>query len=362
VKLASAASVAAAAALVVAFASCGSVAGDEACTPGGDGTYVRELYDELDSYCMVAIRDGEIAPLSAAVVPYELVTPLFSDYAVKRRTVWVPPGTAATYRPDDAFDFPVGTLVTKSFGFPAAEATVGGPVRWVETRVMVRREAGWTGTAYLWDEAQRTARKQPGGAIRDIDVRATDGSVRRAAYLVPSQQQCPKCHGRDSVFVPLGLRESGLARDDQLARWTRAGILEGAPAVGAPPRPAWNDPLASTEVRARAYLDANCAFCHDAKGEARTTGLYLTFGEAEPARLGRCKSPVAAGRATGGLRFDVVPGDPDTSILLQRMLATEPALAMPEIGRSLVHTEGVELVRAWIAAMSGGCADRVQEE
>jgi uncharacterized repeat protein (TIGR03806 family) len=362
VKLAPAASVAAVAASVVAFASCGTTAGEDACTPGGDGTYTQELYDDLESYCMVAIRDGEIAPLSAGVVPYELVTPLFSDYAVKRRTVWLPPGTAASYRADDAFDFPVGTLVTKSFGFPAAPASPDGPVRWVETRVMVRREAGWTGAAYLWDEGQRAARKLAGGAIRDVDVRATDGSVRRAAYLVPSQQQCPKCHGRDSVFVPLGLRASGLARDDQLASWTRAGILRGAPAEAAPPRPSWNDERASTEIRARAYLDANCAFCHDAKGEARTTGLFLTFGETDPARLGRCKSPVAAGKATGDLRFDVVPGDPDASILLQRMIATEPALAMPEIGRSLVHTEGVALVRAWIAEMSGGCADRVQEE
>lgn len=112
---------------------------------------------------------------------------------------------------------------------------------------------------------------------------------------------------------------------------------------------------ATLDGRARSYLAGNCAFCHNPKGEARTTGLFLTFAETDPARLGRCKSPVAAGAATGDLRFDVVPGQPDASILLARTIATEPSIAMPEIGRSVVHTEGVQLVRAWIAGMAGDC-------
>ena len=65
---------------------------------------------------------------------------------------------------------------------------------------------------------------------------------------------------------------------------------------------------------------------------------------------------MAAGQATGALFYDVVPGKPDESILLYRMLSTAPAIAMPEIGRSLVHDEGVDLVRAWIAGLSGDCS------
>jgi hypothetical protein len=47
----------------------------------------------------------------------------------------------------------------------------------------------------------------------------------------------------------------------------------------------------------------------------------------------------------------VVPGQPDQSILLYRMESVEPASRMPELGRELVHTEGVELIRQWIASL-----------
>jgi len=50
-----------------------------------------------------------------------------------------------------------------------------------------------------------------------------------------------------------------------------------------------------------------------------------------------------------------VPGDPDASILVYRMETGDPAAAMPELGRALVHEEGVALIREWIAAMRGEC-------
>ena len=34
---------------------------------------------------------------------------------------------------------------------------------------------------------------------------------------------------------------------------------------------------------------------------------------------------------------------------------TDPAIAMPELGRSTVHREGVLLIRDWIAALRGDC-------
>ena len=63
------------------------------------------------------------------------------------------------------------------------------------------------------------------------------------------------------------------------------------------------------------------------------------------------KRPVAAGKGAGQLQFDVVPGDPDASILLYRMVSLDPGAMMPELGRSMVDAEGVELVRAWIAGL-----------
>ena len=68
----------------------------------------------------VLLRQGGRVTLNERVVPYDLNTPLFSDYAHKLRTVWLPQGTTARYSATDAFDFPVGTIITKTFYYPRA--------------------------------------------------------------------------------------------------------------------------------------------------------------------------------------------------------------------------------------------------
>ena len=63
------------------------------------------------------------------------------------------------------------------------------------------------------------------------------------------------------------------------------------------------------------------------------------------------KAPVAAGRGSGGLEYDIVPGQPDQSILVFRIASTDAGIMMPELGKRLVHEEGLKLIRDWIAAM-----------
>ena len=109
-------------------------------------------------------------------------------------------------------------------------------------------------------------------------------------------------------------------------------------------------------MRARAYLDINCGHCHNATGAADTTSLSLDAQTAADRHLGVCKPPVAAGRGTGDHLFDIVPGHPDDSILPFRMAASEPGVMMPEQGRNTTHREGLDLIRAWIAAMPGECS------
>src|SRR6185503_11056004 len=140
--------------------------------------------------------------------------------------------------------------------------------------------------------------------------------------------------------------------ENQLAHWTRLGLLTGAPAPDVAPRSArWDDPAEPLEARARAYLDANCAHCHNAKGSASNSGLVLTLEETRPTALGIGKGPVAAGRGSGGFDVGIKPGDPDASILVFRMASTEPGLMMPELSRSLTHDEGLALIRAWIKSL-----------
>jgi mono/diheme cytochrome c family protein len=114
----------------------------------------------------------------------------------------------------------------------------------------------------------------------------------------------------------------------------------------------WNDPKTGTlDERARAYLEVNCAHCHNPKGPARTSALDLLASQTDPTLWGLHKPPVAAGRGTGGRKFDIVPGKPDESIMVFRMESTEPGVMMPELPRRMVDDEGVALIREWIAKM-----------
>jgi uncharacterized repeat protein (TIGR03806 family) len=336
-----------------------------ACTPGAAGADVGAFPASLSAYCMVSIEDGQVVPKDG-VVPYDLNTQLFSDYATKYRTVWLPPGTSITYAASGRFELPVGSVLTKSFGFAADVRSATSPVSWVETRVMVRGPGGWKGTSYIWDAAHGDAQISVGGEIAEPTFIGTEGQTEQPNYLIPSQSQCHKCHDDSGVMYTLGPSAEQLNRvyayaggsENELAHWSKVGILEGAPApAGAPVLPVWNDPTTGdVNARARAYLQANCAYCHDGDGgEARTSNLILTGDETDPHALGVCKTPVAAGRGAQGEQFDVVPGHPEESILIYRVTQTEPSIAMPELGRSLEHIEGVALLSDWVTQLPGSC-------
>ena len=67
----------------------------------------------LSEWRVLKVKDGRLT-LNQGVTPYDLNTPLFSDYALKQRYLFLPPGTAVRYTAQGAFDFPVGTIVSKT--------------------------------------------------------------------------------------------------------------------------------------------------------------------------------------------------------------------------------------------------------
>jgi hypothetical protein len=83
--------------------------------------------------------------------------------------------------------------------------------------------------------------------------------------------------------------------------------------------------------------------------------MFLNAATQDPIRWGVCKAPIAAGQGTGGAQYGIVPGNPDASILSYRLGSVDPGAMMPELGRSLVHSEGLALIRSWITEMSGQC-------
>ncbi len=292
--------------------------------------------------------------------PYDLQQPLFTDYAQKYRFIFIPPGSKAAYSQDEVFDFPVGSVLVKTFAYPADFRQPNKAIRLVETRLLIHQRAGWTAFAYVWNEAQTDAVLKLAGKRLPLSWTDKKGVRRNINYVVPNKNQCKGCHTLNRKFSPIGPKARNLNKDftypsgaeNQLSYWTKQGLLTGAPAPRkAPSIPAFGDASAPTALRARAYLDINCAHCHRREGPASTSGLFLTYGETQKAAWGYKKRPVAAGRGSGGLTYDIDPKHPDRSILIFRLQSNDPGIMMPEIGRTLVHTEGVQLLRNWIKSL-----------
>ncbi len=338
------------------------------CTPpAGNGPWLDAtgLACQLLSSHRFLVGTGPSQWPNAGVVPFDVATPLFSDEALKQRFVFLPAGTAAAYHDTETFDFPVGTALIKTFAYPIDARVPDRGERLIETRLLVRRADRWVGYTYLWNDEQTEAVLTTVGADVPVTWIDADGVERAIAFHVPNVNQCKACHGETGVTGPLGPKARNLNKSfaypdgalNQLDNWSELGILTGLPdAAARPPAVMFDDPATgSLEERARAYLDVNCASCHNADGLARPSGLFLSVHETERNALGICKTPVSAGRGSGGLKYDVVPGRPDLSILAYRMESTEAGIAMPELGRTLVHAAGVALIRDWITALPGGC-------
>lgn len=296
------------------------------------------------------------------VLPYDLNTPLYSDYANKHRFVWMPPGTHADYQDRDAFTFPVGAAIIKTFGFLHDIRDASKGERIVETRLLIHKPEGWVGFAYIWNEDMTDARLAIAGGRADVTWTHYDGRQRTLErYIIPNMNECKQCHELAGKLQPIGPKARHLNRDfaypdgpmNQLLKWQQAGYLTGAPAPQDAPRlPVASDPTTGTlNERARAYLDINCAHCHNPQGPAQMSGLDLSFDQKDAGRYGVFKSPIAAGRGSGGYKFGIEPGHPENSILMHRIESTEPGVMMPPLPKRMIHDEGIALLREWILAM-----------
>jgi uncharacterized repeat protein (TIGR03806 family) len=326
-------------------------------SPASDDDW--EPPEKLSAYRL--FRDAARQEPARGVLPYDVNTPLFSDYTLKYRFVTLRGGAPARYHPSGVFEFPVGTILVKTFAMPNDIRDPAKGRRLIETRLLVRRPGGWIGLPYVWNDDATEATLEGIGGTRDLRWVHKDGRERRLRYIIPSKNQCMSCHENQRVMLPIGTKARHLnreysysdGRENQLVRWRKAGLLQGGPPPRKAPRlPVWDDPKTGPlDRRARAYLEVNCAHCHNPDGPARNAGLDLRFSQADPAKWGVGKPPVAAGRGTGGRAADIVAGKPDDSILLYRMQSTDPGVMMPELPRRLVDDEGVALIRQWIAKM-----------
>ena len=305
------------------------------------------------------LSDQNPAP---GVLPYALNTPLFSDYAEKLRFVKIPDGASVTYNDSIVFDFPTETILVKTFYYPVDFRHPEKGRQLIETRLLIHDQNGWKALPYIWNEAQTEAYLDVAGETRQVKYIDELGKSRQHAYYIPNMNQCKGCHNKGEQMEPIGPSARQLSgkftyngeQEIQLTHWVKEGKLTGLPVSEHLPKAVvWNDPSSgSVDERARLWLDINCAHCHQPRGPASTSGLFLGAGEIDPLRLGIRKTPVAAGRGSGDLQFGILPGQPDKSILVYRMESKDPGVMMPELGRSLAQKEAIALIRQWIKEMN----------
>jgi len=308
-------------------------------------------YKTLSEY---GLFTGDLKDFSEAegVMPYEPVASLFTDYAFKKRYVWMPENTHASLpdEPDASLDFPDKTILVKHFYYPLDFKKPEEEKRVIETRLLVKNNGTWEAYPYLWNEQQTEATLKNTGASVPVSYTNEKGEKTAFNYVVPQKTQCRSCHNKDGQMLPIGPKVKQLA--GQLEKWQKAGILETdhdlTMAYSLVNPFDLSKPLAD---RARAYLDVNCGHCHSRQGPASTSGLYYNAEESRDFHLGVWKSPVAAGMGGGGFKFDIYPGQSKESIVTYRMNSTHPGVMMPEIGRVTIHREGVELIAEWIDSL-----------
>lgn len=326
-------------------------------------------------------KDHKVAP---GVIPYSVNAQLWGDHAFKERFIALP-GTSQigfdeiTYpQPSPGappgWKFPDGAVLVKTFSMEMERNNPKSRKR-LETRILhfqyfggdkkdptVAAEIGdqyWRGYTYVWNDDQTDAELlDPAG--RDVVLTIKDGDkTSEQKYHFPSRAECTLCHTNGAKFA-LGVTTMQMNRDhdygdgnvaNQLATLEHIGLFTKK--LPAPPEKLakiadYNDTKLPADVRARSYLHSNCAHCHVKWGGGNAEfKLLVTLPLAE---MGIVDVPPQHGN------FDIknakllAPGDPDRSIILQRMNKTGLG-RMPHIGSNVIDRPAVDFVREWIKGM-----------
>ncbi len=289
------------------------------------------------------------------VLPYHLSSQLFSDYTDKQRFIYVPNNSKFTFESDKVFQFPVGTTLIKTFSYQNASSSLEKQL--LETRLLIHTNDGWEAVGYIWNDDQTDARLSLVGKTIQTQFSKDSGELISIRYRAPNKNQCKECHQLNGVMTPIGPKARNMdlmvqynsGKMNQLEKWAQLGWIDRDLVFKKMVN--YFDNSQNMEARARSYLDINCAQCHIRGGSADTTGLYLTLEEEITKHLGFYKKPVATGKGSFNLRYSIVPGKSEESILLARMHSLDPGIMMPESGRALRDEEGLEIVSAWIDSL-----------
>jgi uncharacterized repeat protein (TIGR03806 family) len=302
------------------------------------GPQTEDSFPQLLSETGCVVENNPTA-FPSGLIPYEINWPFWSDGASKTRLFAIPDGTTISLTEDGDFTLPIGSVLVKEFKLDGKR---------IETRLFMRHSDGdWGGYTYVWNDAQTEATLLSGASTLELDDQV---------WSFPSRPQCLGCHS-EVVGRSIGLKIPQLNRDyfyaqtnqsaNQLHTYAHIGLLDSElpETLGLFPVP---EGTASESVKARAYLDVNCATCHQPNGLGQGE-LDLRF-DTLLADMNICEiEPQEGDLSQNGAQL-LVPGNPLLSILSLRMHAMD-LNRMPETGSNVVDETGTNLVDQWILSI-----------
>lgn len=298
------------------------------------------------------------------VLPFEPESSLFTDYALKKRFVWMPSGTKATYNSDGkVLELPVGAVLIKNFYYN--NVLPSNTTRIIETRLMIRKASGWIFAEYVWNEEQTEAFYNMDGSTTNISWNENGTTKTVTNYRIPSETECFVCHKVNNVTAPIGIKPQSLNNNfnfstgtqNQLAKWIESGYLENNLPNNIATTVDYKDTSKPLVDRVRSYLDINCAHCHSAEGHCEYRPMRLSFGDTGNSsngltNLGVCVDTEDMQGFPSNLSLIINPGNAERSMMFYRLNTNNPTYRMPLHGRSVIHDEGVALLEEWINSLT----------
>ncbi len=319
-------------------------------------------YPALSDYNFFKTPITELKPVYG-VIPYEPVSALFSDYAKKKRFIWMPEGVSANYDSDgEALDFPVGTVLIKNFYYE--NVLPGNTTKLLETRLMIKKTDGWIFANYTWNEQQTDAFYEMEGSFVPVTWNQ-DGEIREVNYRIPNSAECFTCHNKSEIPLPIGPKPQNLNKffpyetgvQNQLEKLKDFGYLNSYPG-NILTLVDYHNTSQPLDLRVRSYLDINCAHCHSDNGFCNYRAPRFAFNQTlDPEHLGICIVPDEdiSDYVDGYPTHIIKPGHHEESEIFYRMNTTQANIKMPSRGRTLIHKEGVQMVSEWIDSLEGDC-------
>ncbi len=328
------------------------------------------LYDNTASKTR-AVTEG--------ITGYEINSALWSDGAHKARWITVPAGSNIVPTDTDRYAFPDKTVLIKNFAIDTVAGDSSSRII-IETRFLVLHKNGsateYKGISYAWNREQTDADlvNQTSGLNRVIAIRAGGKQVGKR-WQYPSRSACTSCHlGRGVLgFVTPQLNRPSKANAavNQLADFATKGLLSKNPLTASPNAMKWaglDEAGATTELKARSWLAANCSHCHGNGNKATLAmphdfdlmnkGMAFMYDPAGADDQGGYMNKDAKTR-TDEYPYIMKAGSPDSSLAIKRMITRGSPEApldglydqMPWLATYQPDSAGVRAVADWICAV-----------